>query len=243
MILLDLIRWARERLDDTGGDTGEPTPPYRYRWEEDDGNCLWTNQELTQYAEAAGRELARRVPIVDSEPSEVTQISVRPGVRAYLLDDRILAVDAVVSSAGTPLQKWSDAQARNKALDHDLRFDQLAPATTYREDVTTRQMMVYATPILADTLTLTVRRFPLEPMDWSQRTSQEIEFAPSLHEALLHWICHLAYLKRDSDTANVELAGYYQGQFSDQVGPRISYQASQVQKDIAGLRLRTRAQY
>lgn len=244
MTLLELVARLRDRLDDTGGDTGPAPTGFSFFWEADDSGALWSNLELTRFLNSACLELAYRVPIVDSEENETTRIYLYPNTARYAIDPRVLAIDAVVlASSGVALRKISDANSRNYQLDRDTRYQDPDGGKWYREDMSTLQITVAATPTVADVLKLSVRRTPLDTLDWAQRTQQEPEFPPQFQEALLHWAAMQAYLKRDTDTTNMELAGYFQGQFTDQVGPRVNFQLAKIHQEVAGVRLRTRATY
>lgn len=245
MTLLDLISRIRQRLDDLGGDTGTIPPNYSHYWEADDAGCLWKNAELVNFVNAACMELAHRLPIHDAENNELTRITLRPGTARYPIDPRILAIDSVVlASSGVPLVKIHDAQDRSSWSDPlDTTYNAPSVVQQYRDDTDAMTLTVYATPTTTDTLILVIRRLPLEPLTWAQREWEIEEFPPHLQEALMDWCCMLAYQKRDSDTANPELAGYWQGQFSDRVGPRVSFAHQRILKDVAGKRLRSRTYY
>lgn len=245
MTLLELIHRIRSRLDDLGGDTGVVPVGFSYYYEADDSGCLWKNDELVGYANAACMELAHRLPIRDAEDNELTRIRLRPGTARYPIDPRILAIDSVVlASSGLPLVKIHDAQDRSQWNDPlSTQFAGPTEVQQYREDLDGFILTVYATPTVADTLILVIRRLPLEPLTWAQRKQEIEEFPPHLQEALISWACMQAYQKRDADTFDREQAGYWQGQFSDQVGPRINFKHAKILKDVAGVRLRSRIYY
>ncbi len=245
MTLLDLIARTRQRLDDQGGDTGSIPTGFSYYWEYDPSGCLWDNLELVNYANSACRELAHRIPIRDSSDNETTRIALRAGTTRYEIDARVLAIDSVVlASTGTPLVKLSDAKTRSQWSDpQDQTFATPSTVAQYTEDFDELTLTVYATPTTTDTLLLAVKRLPLETLTWAGRKSEELEFPEHRQEALIEWMCMQAYLKRDSDTLDKELAGRHQGLFTDMTGPRINFKHAAVLKDVAGQRLRTRSYY
>lgn len=245
MRLLDLIYRARLVLDDEAKSRATPSAGYSFVWEEDDTPNLWKNEELTAYANAACMELAHRCPIVDSSRNPITTVYLRPGAYRYPLDSRILAVDAVtLESTSTPLVRLSDADDRNEWIDGDESKTDLDSVGAYRVDFDEYAMTVYATPTEKDTLLLAVRRLPKETMLWSRRTVDEPEFPEHKQEALIEWICGMAYMKRDTDTTeDRSLSGYYKGLFADRVGPRVDFRHARVLKEVSGKRLRTRAYY
>lgn len=243
MTLLELIYLARQRLDDYGGDTGTVPQNYTYYWEADDTGALWKNAELVAYANAACNELAHRIPIVDSTTVDVTQIDLEIGTATYAIDPRVLAIDSVVlASTGVPLVKIHDAQERSQWSDPlDQTYADASVVQHYRDDLDAASLTVYATPTMTDTLRMTVRRLPLDSWTWADRKNEIEEFPSRYHDALVNWVCMLAYLKRDADTMNYEASGRHQGLFSDAVGPRVNFKHMKILKDVAGKRLRTRA--
>jgi hypothetical protein len=70
-------------------------------------------------------------------------------------------------------------------------------------------------PSVDDTAYLTVSRLPLNPFTLS--TSPEID--EKYHIDLCDWTAHLAYMKNDSDTMNLDMAKFYEGRFTQKFGP------------------------
>ena len=87
------------------------------------------------------------------------------------------------------------------------------PAFFINEPVNTITFVL--APSVADTAFLVVSRIPLTPFTLS--TSPEIE--EKHHEGLMDWAAHLAYMKNDSDTLNLNLAKLYSDKFAAQYGP------------------------
>jgi len=69
-------------------------------------------------------------------------------------------------------------------------------------------------PSTTDTAYLVVSRIPL--VSFTLNTSPEID--EKYHEGLMDWAAHLAYMKNDSDTQNLNLAKVYSDKFSIQFG-------------------------
>jgi hypothetical protein len=69
-------------------------------------------------------------------------------------------------------------------------------------------------PSVDDIAQLVVSRIPLTP--FTLQTSPEIE--ERYHEGLMDWAAHLAYMKNDSDTLNLNLSKFYEGKFIEQFG-------------------------
>jgi len=69
-------------------------------------------------------------------------------------------------------------------------------------------------PSADDIAALVVSRIPLTP--FTLQTSPEIE--EKYHEGLMDWAAHLAYMKNDSDTLNLNLAKVYETRFDRAFG-------------------------
>lgn len=69
-------------------------------------------------------------------------------------------------------------------------------------------------PSANDIAALVVSRIPLTP--FTLQISPEIE--EKYHEGLMDWAAHLAYMKNDSDTINLNLAKVYEDKFSRAFG-------------------------
>jgi hypothetical protein len=67
---------------------------------------------------------------------------------------------------------------------------------------------------IADIAYLVVSRLPLLP--FTMTTSPEIE--EKYHEGLMDWAAHLAYMKNDSDTLNLNMAKVYEDKFKQSFG-------------------------
>jgi len=69
-------------------------------------------------------------------------------------------------------------------------------------------------PSVSDTASLVVSRIPL--ISFTLQTSPEID--EKYHEGLTDWAAHLAFMKPDSDTLNLNLAKHYEDRFIAQFG-------------------------
>lgn len=84
-------------------------------------------------------------------------------------------------------------------------------------------------PSLSDTASLVVSRIPLTPFTLS--TSPEIP--EKYHEGLMDWAAHLAYMKNDSDTLNLNLAKVYADKFEIQFGKLPDAYSDRIRKTIS----------
>ncbi|QQS54022.1 MAG: hypothetical protein IPM89_14490 [Candidatus Competibacteraceae bacterium] len=232
MTLLDLVVTLRRRLDDFGGDTGPAPPGYTYYWEYDDGDCLWSNADLVDLINEAQNEFCRRRPLRGA-----MQLALTAGTTDYAIQESggrfgangtILSIQAIHRQAtGQPVRKID-----KRHLDPAVAYP---PVSVYQEDapvlsdysppfgaiVAERSIRILGTPEAAETLVLTVERLPdaWYVPEWSGRKFDEPEIAPQFHRVLVEYAAHLAFLKRDFDTFNPDLAAQALALFDRTVGP------------------------
>ena len=84
-------------------------------------------------------------------------------------------------------------------------------------------------PSANDTAFLTVVRIPLVSFDC--QTSPEID--EKYHIDLCDWAAHLAFMKPDSDTNNVNLAKFYEDRFEKKFGPLPDAYSARMRKVLA----------
>lgn len=227
MTLLELVRTVREQLNDLGGDGGG-----NVHWEVDDTGCLWKNTEIIRYLNWAHKELATRRPYRDSTTNELCTLSIRANTARYPVDPRILSIENVtLASTGQALIKttlrdlrvWAAAKFTEPGV--DAWKTKTGTPAYYSEDVEPGKITVIPVPIATtDALYLTVYRLPLEPFDWTARTSDFEEPAEALAEALMAGAMARAYQKRDTETYDPRSIAQYENQFSQLVGGPVDYQ-------------------
>lgn len=91
-------------------------------------------------------------------------------------------------------------------------------------------------PSANDTAFLTVVRIPLVSFDCN--TSPEID--EKYHIDICDWAAHLAYMKPDSETLNMNLAKFYENRFTEKFGPLPDAYSVRMRKTLA-MRNRMRA--
>ena len=84
-------------------------------------------------------------------------------------------------------------------------------------------------PSVSDTASLVVSRIPLTPFT----ISSSPEIAEKYHEGLMDWAAHLAYMKNDSDTLNLNLAKVYADKFEVQFGKLLDAYSDRMMKTIS----------
>jgi len=84
-------------------------------------------------------------------------------------------------------------------------------------------------PGYIDTASLVVSRIPITP--FTLQTSPEID--EKYHEGLMDWAAHLAYMKNDSDTMNLNLAKVYEDRFARQFGGPSNAYSERMKKTLS----------
>lgn len=233
--LLESVRW---RLDDTGGDTGLPSAGYYARWQEDDGNLLWQNAELSSYLRQTLADLGRRFPRKEGTDRQIMLLA---GFRFYDLDSDIVRIAAVTRKSDgralvkvttgdmQPVTRWNLHQ-RDSFSAEDWRSETGLP-THYLLSEQQGAISVYPKPDAdhLDTLLLEVWSLYPDPPAWAQLASEaspsaELESVPdAFEEALIAGVCARAYRKRDADTYAPQLVQQFEAEFAARVGPLLSY--------------------
>lgn len=235
MTLKELILAARGRLDDLGGDLES------FDWETEDSALLWTNDDLTRYANEAENEYCRRRPILDSETAAVCQIAVTAGTGVYALDARVVRVKrAKLSTEREVLSKVT-----KNWLDYEYQGweEWTSDPWYYIDDETDQKLRIVSPPKVDGNLDMTVGRLPLDPMLWADRDTVSPEIPEQHHNDLLHWMLHLAYLKADSETYDPRKATGYRDLFTTEVAPQISAEDERNRRRRTNLRTHVRTYY
>lgn len=187
---------------------------------------LWSDSELNRYLNEATNEACLRARLlVDSTSAAVTPITVTAGVSQYPVHKSVFYIDRVFHTGSKrELQKIGHDELDEKFMkwpdDNGVPTKFLMDMNYYHvpgEDDHTHRLTIYPTPLENSTLQLTVFRLPLEAME---SDGDVPELPPHAHADLLHWACHLAYLKRDTDTENLGRAQMYAQLFEQSFGPK-----------------------
>ena len=176
---------------------------------------LWQNDELLEYLNEAENEACIRSRLlVDSETTGICTISVKAEKAVYHLSELIHVIErAKLSSQNTPLTKKSTSWLDDNIVDWDTRTGRV---DYYVQDMHQIKLRLVGIPEEDDTLSLQVWRKPLQPMGFNDPP----EIAAHHHRHLLHWICHLAYLKENSNTYDKEKSDYHGSLFASFFGDR-----------------------
>lgn len=233
MYYISVLNEIRERLDDMGGDTGNPPTGYVYRWQYDDSGCLWKNTELVSYLNETIREIGLRKPAYDTDDATICTISIVIGTRTYALNPLILSInEARLVSTGLPLIKSTVKRMRElvgRYRPTENWRTVTGAVTHYLEDEYERQISLYRTPTTTDTLKMSVRRLYKDTASWTTLAAEATPTAAftdipdHYQKALVFGTVSLAYRKRDADTFNMDLAKEADQALELEVGPKVPF--------------------
>lgn len=246
LTLEELVTLFRQEVDDLPGDTVSDV-----NWKNDDTGLLWSNQEAVRYANEAQIEFCYRQPILDrTTQTTLTQLAFNQGVQSAAYSTRILSIKRA---------KWVGASGDEQVLhkrteqwmdDHHPNTWQLEGNATmegvpryYVEDAARRTIMLYPLPPENGVVHLTVWRLPFKYMSWSRRHLDAPEIDEQHHLDLIDYMVYLAYLKRDSETENKDLAEQALARFTLKVGDRPSARLLRVRRQERNYPRRARGVY
>lgn len=208
MTLGELRSLLRSRLDDTS------LPQ------------LWGDAELNGYLNQAVNEACVRAQLnLDSTTPEVTVIPVTAGVYEYPVHSSVYHIESVWDEGRNRLLVRSGAEEREfrqpgwrtergEPLRYmlDLHYYHVPGDTEH-----SHRLRIHPIPEHGTTIKLSVLRLPLYGME---SDADEPEIPVHLQPELLHWACHLAYLKRDADTEDVGRSDLFAQRFAEAVGAK-----------------------
>jgi len=199
MNLGELIALARVRLQDK-------IQPYG-----------WSNQELTEFANAAVTEACDRARLLHANVS----IAIIPGTTVYPIPYQVLRYrdGAFIKTGGT-----NSAQVEQRSDTQYWAAVSAAPLATgdpviFTEGETLNTISVFPTPATAGVLTLPITRLPTENERMSG-TSDEPAIPAEYHRSLVYWMEHEAYTVRDLDLISSPMAARAEQQFIAAFGYR-----------------------
>lgn len=202
-------------------------------------NLLWKDPEVLQYIDFAQKEAARRAKLIeDNTTSSVCSITLSPNQSLYSIHSSILRMsEAVLSSTGAKLSPTNH---------RDLDFVTPTWRTTagsgnvaqYVMDWGARKIRFYETPLVVDSVQLSVVRLPLNEVN---DKNDDLELSDDWCYKLLPGMCWMAYGKKDTQTEDPNLRRRYEEEFIRNFGHPISAQIElEFQKSYANRR-RTRS--
>lgn len=202
---------------------------------ENDEFNLWRNDELLRFLNEALEEACLRSRIiVDSDTSAICDISVVDDTHTYALDSRIHKIErAKLALRNTPLREKSSVWLDENILDWEIRDGSVE---YYLVDENMSAIRLVGIPDESDTLNLRVWRGPLVQTLFD--TAPEIKEVHQRH--LLHWVCHMAYLKEDTNTFNQKKSDYHAGMFASFFGDRVDAETLEQRRRAYPMRVAAR---
>jgi len=200
MNLQELIQVFRLEADDV-------TEPY-----------LWSDEELTEYANDAENEACRRARLIVDSTTAVTQLLVDPAQGGLVrLDPAIIFVRNARLGYPRPLRRMSmrDMDQFNPYWQNT----QPGRPAFFVTDFETGAIQLHPVPDSEDILRLSVVRTPLAEM----RDLQDVpEIAFRFHRSLRYWMLYRAYSKQDSQANDPKKAADSLALFEQEFGKKSS---------------------
>lgn len=203
MTLTQIIALCRSKLDDSVPD--------------DDGNYLWSNDDLVGDLNELLTELCEEIPalIEDATTASICQIAVAIGSSTLTASPLISRITrAKLTSQTTPLalvnNRWMDANQSDWEAESNS-----TPTHLITEGVGNGKVRLYPPSDAVDTLNLTVYRMPTADLSWTTDQSTAPEIPARFHRRLVNGILSKAYLKNDTDTLDVKKANSFLGRWED----------------------------
>ena len=245
LTLEQLAYLFRLRMDDLPGDVVSA----QSAWQNDDSALLWSNEEICVWADEAQHEFAARRPILDSTTAAICQIGTTANQQTVTYDNRIIYIDRV---------KWVETSSDDEFLlekkdqhwmdDMYVGWDKITGNSyagqpcNYVDYVEENKLKLWRIPEGAGTLHMTVYRYPINRLTWTQR-HKALEIDPNYHMDLLDWMQFRAYTKRDAETENPDLAAQHEATFERRIGVRPSAHLQTVRRRERRMGRRVRARY
>jgi len=248
MLLTELISVLRNQYLD---DVAEP--------------YLWSDPELVSYISQAQNEACERANlIIDESTPSVCQFPIEVGVIGYSLSEKVLLVKRC--SFGTSIEEAYPLEQQTRS-----RLDQTRPgwrngtsnpSAYICEDNgeitivpptggTTGTSGTAATSGTTGTAFLQVSRYPINDLSLNSTAGSGTaglgvtypEIPSQYHLKMLSWAVHLAFLKNDSETFNLQKAQTYENMFDRDFGRPLSAKTKQFLRsnNLNNARMRPRA--
>lgn len=156
---------------------------------------LWSDDLVYSYMEDAQRMLCRWTEgIADASTAEITELALVDGTTWLDLDPRILRIRTATKSDGCDVEilNFEDLKPRG------WRFDgSTGPVRALVIGMEANRVRVFPDCDTAETVSLTVFRLPLDPVDDG---CDELEVDEHHHRHLMLWMKACAYGKQDAET-------------------------------------------
>ena len=205
MLWSEVFEEARARLDDT-------VEPF-----------LWTNPDIIRYANQAEKDIARMTGVItDSSTATICQAVINTGAKLITVSPLIVEIHAAYCTGqpGIPLIKKSIHEMddmipgwRTTVGTPVLFIPEYEPSKVRLYPYYVSTLPIPETAI--DTLNLEVSRLPKTPLTGVLLLTASPEVPELYHMCLVSGMLKYAFLKRDSETYNVQESRKYADMFKD----------------------------
>ena len=186
---------------------------------------LWSDTLLERYLNLSEAEACRRASLLlddttanDSEgtPLPLCSLTVVAGTSSYVISKKILRIlTCVPASTSRPIEKKTEDW-----LDEFYTTWRSAEGDPVYFLEKKGRITLVPQPVTNDTMQLSIVRLPLASMTIAGDESPEIP--EEFHMDLIDYMAHLAYLKQDSETRDIEKSNMYEEQVTQKFGPKLS---------------------
>lgn len=188
---------------------------FRARAMDDETPPLWSDEEITEYANEAEEEACRRASLLVDSSSAASQADMAAGDEYVELHESVIYVRrARLGSSGMPL-----TPVVSRTMDERVPGWELTAAGTpqvFVPDWESGKLRLWPPASASDVVAMTVVRTPLSEMAGDE---DEPEIPKRYHRALLDYMLHQGYLKQDADTLDVAKAAKFEERFAAEFGP------------------------
>lgn len=177
---------------------------------------LWGDSELIEFTTDGENEACRRSRLlIDSNNAQICRVNVIASNPLLTLDARVL----FIRRARLELESRPLSRASYRDLDANISGWESVTGTPthYLTDYETGKIRLYPTPVVNDTLDLTVVRLPLAPITGFTQTP---EINARYHRSLRYWIMYRAYSKQDTETLDKKKAADNLALFEQEFGTK-----------------------
>lgn len=177
------------------------------RWRDDlddevDGPYLWSNERLTALCNRIVKILCDEADLIqDIITPSICEITTVVGQATYSVSDLITRIYRAKLSTQTKrlgiMDHISDLDGRYSDWENAGNGD---PMLLVEDGVGTNKILLYPPPDTVETLSLSVYRHPLVPLDWDTDQDNSPEIPEKYHDEIDDGVYWLAYKKHDADT-------------------------------------------
>lgn len=192
---------------------------------------FWSAEDIVRYLNEAVQEACERAKLIeDRRTPTVCSLTLQAGVSTYDLHPSVLEIKRLTLNG----QKLDETSVEE--LDEDCPGWELLsgkPTLFIFEQASGIQpprLRFVRSPVSAGAVALTVFRGALKPLSADLDTAKP-EIHERLHERLMDWVLHRAYLKQDADTFDPGKAAQSLALFVQAFGERPDANVQRKQRD------------